>query len=651
MAPTQNKALIFKAVPSGWPVAGQDLTIEDRPIDLEKPLESGTLLVRNIYASFDPYQRGRMRSPEIKSYSPPFELGQPVTNRTLSRVINSANPKFSKGDLVVAIQGGNTEEYSIVPEKQISSGLLFKLDNPNKIDPIHFIGACGMPGLTAYSSFYAIGEPKKDETIFISAASGAVGQLVGQLAKKEGLKVIGSVGDDAKLDFIKKELNFDGGFNYKKEKASEALKRLAPQGIDIYYENVGGEQLEAAIGAMNPFGRIIACGMVSQYNLKPEESYGIKNLMQVVGKRLKMQGFIVGDANMGPVYAKEHMQNVSKWIADGTFKAQVSVTDGIDNAAEGFIGMLSGKNFGKAVLKISDLEQQHIMSDEKKPIDPTSPDSPPPSYTPNPNTQPPPEKAGPGPRRNGPPPPRPFDLPALVHLRASRTILASQSPRRAALLSTIGVRPEVKPSAFEENLDKTSLSPYELGLADRVVAEDDEGGGGMKLGYKDSGPSEGEVARAVAESSYGIGGGVRGEASGALGGAGGDGGAGHGRADDGGWHRVFTAVAVLMPLESLRAPGYALETHVEETGVRFDPMVSDEMILSYVRTREGVDKAGGYGIQGMGVLLIERIDGSWDNVVGMPLRATVRLVEKVLKMVKDDVEEDQEDILGEFGER
>lgn len=356
MAPTQNKALIFKAIPTGWPVAGKDLTIEDRPIDLEQSLPSGSVLLQNIYVSFDPYQRGRMRAPEIKSYAPPFTLNEPVTNGTVSRVINSANSKFAKGDLVTS--RGNTEQYSLVSEDQISALSLRKLENPYNVDPVHFIGALGMPGLTAYSSFYAIGEPKKGETIFISAASGAVGQIVGQLAKKEGLKVIGSVGDDAKLEFITKELNFDAGFNYKKEKPADALKRLAPNGIDIYYENVGGEHLEAAITAINPFGRIIACGMVSQYNLTPAEAYPVKNLIQMVAKRLKFQGFIVGDANMGPVYAKEHIDNVGKWIGDGSFKAKVSITEGIDNAAEGLIGMLAGKNFGKAVLKLADPEQK-----------------------------------------------------------------------------------------------------------------------------------------------------------------------------------------------------------------------------------------------------------------------------------------------------
>lgn len=199
------------------------------------------------------------------------------------------------------------------------------------------------------------GAPKRGETIFISAASGAVGQLVGQLAKREGLTVIGSVGEDKKLDFITKELKFDGGFNYKTEKPLEALQRLAPKGIDIYYENVGGEQLEAAIASMNNFGRIVACGMISQYNTAPDKAYPIRNLMQVVAKRLKIQGFIVSDANMGPKYHKEHQENVQKWIADGSLKTEMSVTQGIDHAGEGLLGLFSGKNFGKAVLEVSKL--------------------------------------------------------------------------------------------------------------------------------------------------------------------------------------------------------------------------------------------------------------------------------------------------------
>lgn len=212
-----------------------------------------------------------------------------------------------------------------------------------------------MPGLTAYSSLYDIGKPVKGETIFISAASGAVGQLVGQLAKHEGLRVIGSVGSDEKLEYITKELKFDGGFNYKKENPADALKRLAPGGIDIYYENVGGVQLEAAINALNDFGRIVACGMISEYSKPEPERYGVKNLMQVVAKRLTMRGFIVYDKDMGPRYIKERDEKVGKWLQDGSFKAKSSVTEGIDNGPDGFVGMLQGKNFGKAVLKIADL--------------------------------------------------------------------------------------------------------------------------------------------------------------------------------------------------------------------------------------------------------------------------------------------------------
>ncbi|KAF1988480.1 NAD(P)-binding protein [Aulographum hederae CBS 113979] len=351
----QNKGLIFKKVPHGWPKPGEDLVVEARDFDIDQSPPSGGLTVKNYYLSYDPYQRGRMRAPEAKSYSAPFTLGEPINNRGISKVMKSGTDKFKEGDVIVSMMGTSFEEYSVFAPEMTKT--CFKLDNPYNLDPKTFIGALGMPGLTAWSSFYDIGEPKKGETIFISAASGAVGQLVGQLAKHEGLKVFGSVGDDKKLDFILNELGFDGGFNYKKEKPADALKRLVPNGLDIYYENVGGEQLEAAINVMNPFGRIIACGMISQYNVPVENHYPIKNLFQVVSKRIKMQGFIVSDANMGPKYTKEHQEKLPKWIADGDFKVKMSTTVGIDNAVEGFIGMLEGKNFGKAVLEIADLSK------------------------------------------------------------------------------------------------------------------------------------------------------------------------------------------------------------------------------------------------------------------------------------------------------
>ncbi|KAL0264377.1 RNA elimination defective protein Red1 [Diplodia seriata] len=348
----QNKSFIFKNPPVGVPKAGVDLTVEDRAFDLEAAAPAGGITLKNFYASLDPYQRARMRDPKIKSYFPALQLDEPIDNSVVSKVLKSDNEKFKPGDLVVGMLP--IQEYTALPADKVQS--VRHIQNPHGLDAANFIGPLGMPGLTAFSSFYEIGKPKKGETIFISAASGAVGQIVGQLAKHEGLKVVGSVGDDKKLDFITKELNFDAGFNYKKEKTSEALARLAPQGIDIYYENVGGETLEAAIDAMNNRGRIIACGMISQYNLQPEERYGVSNLFHIVSKRIVMRGFIVSDEEMGPKYAVEHQKKLQQWIADGSFKVKLHIDNGIDSAPEAFLGMLSGKNFGKAVLKIADLE-------------------------------------------------------------------------------------------------------------------------------------------------------------------------------------------------------------------------------------------------------------------------------------------------------
>ncbi|KZF22076.1 NAD(P)-binding protein [Xylona heveae TC161] len=257
----QNKGLIFKSVPEGLPVKGKDLVIEDRPIDLNAQLPKDGVLLRNFYLSFDPYQRGRMRPANTKSYAQAFTLGEPIVNDGIAKVVKSANPAFKEGDVVLGHL--RTEEYSVIPGDKIGPVKLSKLENPRNLDPKLFLGALGMPGLTAYASFYEIGEPKKGETIFISAASGAVGQIVGQLAKHEGLKVIGSVGDDAKAKFITEELNFDSVFNYKKEKPLDALKRLAPDGIDIYFENVGGETLDAVLEQINNYGRI------SKSNLRP----------------------------------------------------------------------------------------------------------------------------------------------------------------------------------------------------------------------------------------------------------------------------------------------------------------------------------------------------------------------------------------------
>lgn len=252
-----NKGLIFKKAPLSWPVAGEHLAIETREFDIGAAPPKDGIFVKNFYISFDPYQRGGMRNPDGETHFAPFTLGEPITGGAVSKVIKSDNTSLREGDTVLGTFG--TEEYSIVTAEGMP--MVRKLENPYSFDLQVFVGPLGVAGLTAYSSFYEIGKPQKGQTIFISSAAGAVGQIVGQLAKNEGLTVIGSVGSDQKLDFIIKELGFDGGFNYRSEKAPDALARLAPKGLDIYYDNVGGEQLDAALAAMNDFGRI---GIVAQ---------------------------------------------------------------------------------------------------------------------------------------------------------------------------------------------------------------------------------------------------------------------------------------------------------------------------------------------------------------------------------------------------
>jgi NADPH-dependent curcumin reductase CurA len=259
MAPTQNKTLVFKKIPTTAPVPGEHIVVEDRPIDLDEPAPSGGLVVKVCYASYDPYLRGKMRPAHIKSYTPAFEMNGPVVNDTVSKVLKSDHPDFKEGEVVLGYLP--FAQYVRVTKEQMPA--VRKIDNPHNFPLSYFLGPLGMPGLTAYAGLHKIGQPKKGETIFISSAAGAVGQVVGQVAKKEGLKVIGSVGSDDKLKFITEELGFDGGFNYKKEKPLDALKRLAPEGLDIYFENVGAEHLEAALETMNDNGRIPACGMVS----------------------------------------------------------------------------------------------------------------------------------------------------------------------------------------------------------------------------------------------------------------------------------------------------------------------------------------------------------------------------------------------------
>lgn len=344
MAP--NKSLVYKKIPTGMPVAGEHLAVEDVPIDIDTAPKGG-LVLSILYASYDPYMRGKMRDPSIKSYAPAFELNKPMANSVIAKVHKSDNSEFPEGEIVLAFVG--IGQWARVEDPK--ANMVRKINNPHNLDLALFLGPLGMPGLTAWSGLHKIGKPKKGETIFVSSAAGAVGQIVGQIAKREGLHVIGSVGSDEKLEFIK-ELGYDSGFVYKKESPHDALKRLAPDGIDIYFENVGGEHLEAALENMKKGGRIPICGMIDAYNTPKDKQIGIRNLMATIRSNIMLEGFLVGMPEFGPAYAQEHQQNMQQWFKDGSIKAKLHVTEGIDNAAEGFVGQLQGKNFGKAVLKV-----------------------------------------------------------------------------------------------------------------------------------------------------------------------------------------------------------------------------------------------------------------------------------------------------------
>lgn len=286
-----------------------------------------------------------MLDSSIKSYVPTFDLNKPIESTCITKVLRSNSASSKEGDLVI----GHAPIQEVIALDIKNLARIHRLENPLGIKDIRvFLGALGMPGLNAYSSLYEIGKPKKGETIFVSAVSGAVGQLVGQPVKHEGLKVVGSVGSNEKLEYIIKELGFDSAFKYKTEKPADALDCLAPEDLDIYYENVGGEHLEAAFDAMNNFGRVVVCGLISQYDLNP---YPITNIHNVLVKCLIIRVIIASDYGMGAVYTEKYQENMQEWIKDESFKVLIHETMGIDNAREGLIGIFYGRNMGKAVLK------------------------------------------------------------------------------------------------------------------------------------------------------------------------------------------------------------------------------------------------------------------------------------------------------------
>lgn len=342
---TSNTQIIFSKVPTGYPQPGEHMTVAKSTIDLDAPLAEGDYIVKTLVLSVDPYMRGRMREPEKKSYSPAFQLNEPMNGHVVAEVIKSNNPKFKQGDYVYG--NGPFQEYTHVPAAQASRFVVRNEARDSGLPVSNFVGALGMPGLTAYVGLFEIGQPKKGETLFISAASGAVGQLVGQLGKEFGLRVVGSAGSDDKVEYLK-SIGFDDAFNYKTTNMDAELIRTCPNGVDVYFENVGGETLEVLLNHMNTHGRVVACGMISQYNT--QDQYGVRNLVVVVGKRLRMQGFIVSDhQNKEP----EFLQKVIALLKDGKITYRETISEGIDSTPQALLDVLKGTNFGKQVVKVA----------------------------------------------------------------------------------------------------------------------------------------------------------------------------------------------------------------------------------------------------------------------------------------------------------
>ncbi|KAK9381938.1 uncharacterized protein V2V93DRAFT_212778 [Kockiozyma suomiensis] len=351
----QNQSLIFAKIPTGLPTS-EHLRLISSEIPSNAP--AGGLLLQTLYLSLDPYMRGCMRDPKIKTYSDAYIVGKTFSNYGISRVIESNDMRFTRGDIVVPrIAKTEFSLYQVVSAAEVP--LFTIVSAENGIPLTYYIGVLGMPGVTAYHSLMNVAGPvKSGETILISAAAGAVGQIVGQLAKLNGLRVVGSVGSDEKVKFVTEELGFDAAWNYKKEPDYyAAIDKYIPEGIDIYYDNVGGPILDAAFAKTKVYGRIISCGAISQYNLLPEERYGYKNLVEIFQRRLTVKGFITRDLFVNhPESVKEIKNEMAKLVEkDGgaSFLFKEDITEGIENTITAFQGLLTGKNNGKVIMKFS----------------------------------------------------------------------------------------------------------------------------------------------------------------------------------------------------------------------------------------------------------------------------------------------------------
>jgi NADPH-dependent curcumin reductase CurA len=331
--PVTSREIRLAARPQGVPVESDFALAE---AELPDPAD-GEVLIRNAYVSVDPYMRGRMN--ESRSYVPPFALGEAMTGGAVGRIVSSRSPRWAEGTWVVHSLGWR--------EWALSDGRGLLPVDPALAPVSTALGVLGMPGFTAWYGLTQLGEPQEGETVFVSGAAGAVGSVAAQVARLLGCRVIASAGSDEKLAWLR-ELGVDEAFSYRDRPVHESLREAAPDGIDVYFDNVGGDHLEAAIGALRLRGRIVACGAISRYN-DTEARPGPRNLFMVVTKRLTMRGFIISDHNDR---LPEFVAAMAPWVQDGAVRYRETVVDGIENAPQAFLGLLGGENTGKMLVRV-----------------------------------------------------------------------------------------------------------------------------------------------------------------------------------------------------------------------------------------------------------------------------------------------------------
>jgi len=334
---TVNKQIRLASRPSGW-VDEQNFTVTDAKI--ARP-NDGEVLVRNIFMSVDPYMRGRMN--DVKSYIPPFQVGEVLQAGVVGQVMESRFDGIAEGDYVMGMLGW--ENFSV------SDGRLLRKIPAGPVPLSYHLGILGMPGMTAYVGLMKIAEAKPGDNVFVTAASGAVGSVVGQLARILGCHVAGSAGSDEKVGLLTDEFGYDSAFNYKtSESLAESVKTACPDGVDVLFENVGGEILEAVLWNMRDYGRIALCGMIADYNLE-EPQPGPRGMMLIIGRRIKLQGFIVTDH---PEACEEYVRKAIGWLQEGKLKYRESIAEGVESAPQAFIDLLQGRNTGKQIVQLSD---------------------------------------------------------------------------------------------------------------------------------------------------------------------------------------------------------------------------------------------------------------------------------------------------------